>query len=791
MKDTKMRPNQAPTEPQQESHPARHFAPALAICLALLGSTAAHAQSPVAGLLPSSSKALANKPAQVAKASPDNPRAQAEAQLEEARQQQSAERLENPKQSDSDKQPLSDLQRSLDILVLAYGERIEALDSLDAYKQLPPKKPETQALIDEFTAPPPYSAVRIDLLRNEQDALKQRLNSLHSAEHAFESEKRALIDNQRRAAEAVRLGDDKVARAANEKSAEQETKKRQLAVLHKKIAEANLTNVGVGLERVSLEIKNLNGIQIEIKSVLDRVIPAQQLTKEELARQQSRLNDDLTRVKTEIDRRLAENTRRMAERERLIKSNIGAAERKDQSQKIKLIDEQLTTDRMVLATTNWIKSLIEMTIDNWALRYAGLNSKDVATRESAITGLKAAKASIENRQQLFQELEVSTRTEVNDQEIRLKEALLDLDATRHESAILDLIKQRAMSFQRAELGNARAIRVIDRWLNDLGAVTSVEVSDQWAFRQQQVSRLFKDIWNFEMFAVEDATLIDGKTVTTTYGVTVGKSIGSLFLFALAYWFASFLLRRFERIMVRRFGVNEQLASVIRRWSLIALALLLIILILNLARIPLTAFAFMGGALAIGIGFGTQTIIKNVISGIIILFERKIRVGDIISLGGTTGYVTHVDLRASTLRGFDGIEALVPNSTLLENQVTNWTYSNHNIRREIRIGVAYGAPVHDAAEIILNCAKDHGQVRKDPPPEVFFEDFGDNALLMVLVFWVELGPNMVSRRVDSDLRYAMEKRLAAAGIGIPFPQRTIHLNLADALPVRQEPPVTAP
>ena len=236
-------------------------------------------------------------------------------------------------------------------------------------------------------------------------------------------------------------------------------------------------------------------------------------------------------------------------------------------------------------------------------------------------------------------------------------------------------------------------------------------------------------------------------------------------------------------MVRRFGVNEQLASVIRRWSLIALAIVLIILILNLARIPLTAFAFMGGALAIGIGFGTQTIIKNVISGIIILFERKIRVGDIISLGGTTGYVTHVDLRASTLRGFDGIEALVPNSTLLENQVTNWTYSNQNIRREIRIGVAYGAPVHEAADIILSCAKDHGQVRKDPPPEVFFEDFGDNALLMVLVFWVELGPNMVSRRVDSDLRYAMEKRLAAAGIGIPFPQRTIHLNLTDANQVK--------
>ena len=144
---------------------------------------------------------------------------------------------------------------------------------------------------------------------------------------------------------------------------------------------------------------------------------------------------------------------------------------------------------------------------------------------------------------------------------------------------------------------------------------------------------------------------------------------------------------------------------------------------------------MGGALAIGVGFGTQTIIKNVISGIIILFERKIRVGDIIALGGMTGHVIAVDLRASTVRGFDGVEALVPNSSFLENQVVNWTYSNPRIRREIRLGIAYGSPIRAAAEIIARCAEDHAQVLKDPPPEVFFEDFGDNALLLVLVFWV--------------------------------------------------------
>jgi hypothetical protein len=202
-----------------------------------------------------------------------------------------------------------------------------------------------------------------------------------------------------------------------------------------------------------------------------------------------------------------------------------------------------------------------------------------------------------------------------------------------------------------------------------------------------------------------------------------------------------------------------MASVIRRWAMISLAVLLIIFILNLARIPLTVFAFLGGALAIGIGFGTQTIIKNVISGIIILFERKIRVGDIIALGGMTGHVVAVDLRASTVRGFDGVEALVPNSSFLENQVVNWTYSNPRIRREVRIGVAYGSPVRrppkssPAAPTITAGPEGptargllRGLRRQRPAhgPGLLGRTGADN---------------LVSRRVDSDLRYAMEKRLA--------------------------------
>jgi small-conductance mechanosensitive channel len=125
---------------------------------------------------------------------------------------------------------------------------------------------------------------------------------------------------------------------------------------------------------------------------------------------------------------------------------------------------------------------------------------------------------------------------------------------------------------------------------------------------------------------------------------------------------------------------------------------------------------------------------------------------------------------------------VPNSNFLENQVVNWTYSNHQIRRELRIGVAYEADTRTTEQLLLNAALNHQNILKMPAPEVFFEDFADSALLMVLVYWVELGPNVVARRVDSELRHTINRQLAEAGIAIPYPQRDVHLDLSLPLPV---------
>ena len=220
---------------------------------------------------------------------------------------------------------------------------------------------------------------------------------------------------------------------------------------------------------------------------------------------------------------------------------------------------------------------------------------------------------------------------------------------------------------------------------------------------------------------------------------------------------------------------------LRRWLLILVTFVLAVITLNLARIPLTVFAFMGGALAIGIGFGTQTLLRNFISGIIVLFERKVRVGDIVDVDGVQGIVTAVDVRSTTVRQFDGIETMVPNSLLLENKVTNWTGESPTMRRVVKVGVAYGSPTRQVADILQQAAAEHGLVLKDPAPMVIFEDFGDNALVFALYFWVNIA-KASGMQIQSDLRFMLEKRLAEGGISIAFPQRDVHVDSTRPLQV---------
>jgi small-conductance mechanosensitive channel len=209
---------------------------------------------------------------------------------------------------------------------------------------------------------------------------------------------------------------------------------------------------------------------------------------------------------------------------------------------------------------------------------------------------------------------------------------------------------------------------------------------------------------------------------------------------------------------------------------------LVIFALITVKIPLTVFAFMGGALAIVVGFGAQNLINNFISGLILLLEQPIKTEDIIEIDGMTGTVVSIGARCSQVKRFDGIDILVPNSEFLQKNVVNWTLSDSLLRLTIKFGVAYGSPTRNVSQIVRHVLEEHGKILKNPAPVVLFDDFGDSALIFIVNFWVNVDPELNNRIIASDFRHMLTKRLAEAGIVIAFPQRDVHLDTETPLKV---------
>lgn len=181
-----------------------------------------------------------------------------------------------------------------------------------------------------------------------------------------------------------------------------------------------------------------------------------------------------------------------------------------------------------------------------------------------------------------------------------------------------------------------------------------------------------------------------------------------------------------------------------------------------------------GALGVGIGFGLQNIVNNFVSGLILLAERPVQVGDWIEVAGRTGRVTRVGARSTTIVTGDNITIIIPNADLVTQQIINWSHGDPKVRFRIPVGVAYGSDLERVRETFLEVAAAHPAVLADPPPAVFFTGFGDSALNMELVVWtVEMAKN--PQRFRSELNFALAAACRRHDIEIPFPQRDLHLK----------------
>jgi potassium-dependent mechanosensitive channel len=208
-----------------------------------------------------------------------------------------------------------------------------------------------------------------------------------------------------------------------------------------------------------------------------------------------------------------------------------------------------------------------------------------------------------------------------------------------------------------------------------------------------------------------------------------------------------------------------------------LSLMVLLAAVSAAGVDLNKFTVITGAVGVGVGFGLQDIVKNFASGLILLFERPIRVDDTVELSGLVGTVRRIGARSSTIVTGQGAEVIVPNSNLVSSQVINWTLSSQQRRIEIPVGVAYGTDPTVVIDLLIKIVKDRENVMRDPAPAAFFMGFGDSALNFELRFWSVRQDNWF--QLKSDISVVIAKTLAEAGIEIPFPQHDLHLRSIDA------------
>jgi small-conductance mechanosensitive channel len=252
------------------------------------------------------------------------------------------------------------------------------------------------------------------------------------------------------------------------------------------------------------------------------------------------------------------------------------------------------------------------------------------------------------------------------------------------------------------------------------------------------------------------------------------SIGRV-LVALLWIFAAWALSRVinftltQRILPHASvdaGVRQAITATVG-YLLIAVGVLFAIRALGY---DLTSLAIVAGALSVGVGFGMQNLVSNFVSGLIILYERPFRPGDILDVDGTMGTVKKIQTRSTIVQTFDESDLVLPNSELLAKPITNWTLTNYLARAVVTVGVAYGSNVELVRELLHDAAAAHPRVIDEP--KIYFHAFGDSALEFRLMVWVDVREKL---QVLSDLHFAIDRVFREKGISIPFPQRELRVH----------------
>lgn len=329
------------------------------------------------------------------------------------------------------------------------------------------------------------------------------------------------------------------------------------------------------------------------------------------------------------------------------------------------------------------------------------------------------------------------------------------------------------AYQQSQSSIRESIELHNKLLDEAGSDSIAStardrISDLWGYVEW--------FWNYELYVVDDES-----------AVTVKKIVTALAIIFAGMFFSRKLSRALRRQVLRRLDFDPSASATIQSLFYYTLLLIFGLFALKVAKVPLTAFTVLGGAVALGIGFGSQNIINNFISGLVMMAERPVKVGDLIQIGELYGNIEHIGARSTCVRTGSNLEIIVPNSTFLQDNVINFTLSSNKVRTNVTVGVVYGSPTVTVTQLLRRAAVETGRVAKDPPPIILFKDFADSALLFEVHFWIHMRTMMDQYQIESAVRFRIDQLFREEGITIAFPQRDVHLDTTSPLAIQMVQP----
>ena len=661
-------------------------------------------------------------------------------------------------------------------VVRGYDEQIEDVQRLENIHRRQDELSREAAQWKGFAEPPPYSIFLADQLWEAAYALRLGAEGIQSQLTLIELRFDRMREALQRVEERLRQVSERLETANDAAQAAQQRRLRDMEELRKRAASVQLAASELSKKREEAELAETQARLAFAERQFQTAEQQTVFTEDDLKKVHTRLSEEREGLEAELhqtaaDRRVQQQTLEKLERRldaRFAKQTSGASI--DRAGKnMERVKADLELKRAEVDTQTAEEDLLRQLLDFvggerqlWDARFAVAHSTEPGQAREAYEKFSPLFNNVVASRDYVRQQVLVVSGQAGEVVHRLRTATGAEERGRLESLVKNF-RQREQAYDRALRRLDHTTRFVERWKAEVKQQhKELPLSDRLVDWSRQAGGGAKTIWNFEVFSAEDTIELDGKQIIGRRSITVGKIISALGILLIGYWICLHLARLIGRLAVTRLGMAADVANLIRQWSQAVLMTILLIISLVSVKIPLTVFAFLGGAFAIGVGFGAQTLLKNMISGILLLIERPLRVGDLIEVENVRGRVTSIGLRSSTVRDAKGMETLIPNSSFLEKHLTNWTYSSRVSRFSLRVGTPYEASTSRVIDMLAHLAKEHPHVLEMPPPQVLLEEFGQNARIFSLNYWLEIRLDIDPSQVASELRFVIEQKFAEAG-----------------------------